>query len=88
MNCCANCFSDEQIKKIIADNGHTGNCDFCGEKDTQVCSVDEATDISDLISDVLSVYEENKQGRPLFSAIIEDWNIFRKDICFLQDLFA
>ena len=80
MNCCANCFSDEQIKKIIADNGHTGNCDFCGEKDTQVCSVDEATDISDLISDVLSVYEENKQGRPLFSAIIEDWNIFRKDI--------
>ena len=80
MNCCANCFSDEQIKKIIADNGHTGNCDFCGEKDTQVCSVDEATDISDLISDVLSVYEENKQGRPLFSAIIEDWNLFRKDI--------
>ena len=32
MNCCANCFSDEQIKKIIVDNGHIGDCDFCGEK--------------------------------------------------------
>lgn len=31
MNCCANCFSDEQIKKIIVDNGHIGDCDFCGE---------------------------------------------------------
>ena len=80
MNCCANCFSDEQIKKIIVDNGHIGDCDFCGEKQVPVCSVDEATDISDLISDVLSVYEENERGRPLFSAIIEDWNIFRKDL--------
>lgn len=26
MNCCANCFSDEQIKKIIVDNGHIGDC--------------------------------------------------------------
>lgn len=33
-----------------------------------------------MISDVLSVYEENERGRPLFSAIIEDWNIFRKDL--------
>ena len=66
MNCCANCFSDEQIKKIIVDNGHIGDCDFCGEKQVPVCSVDEATDISDLISDVLSVYEENERGRPLF----------------------
>ena len=74
MNCCANCFSDEQIKKIIVDNGHIGDCDFCGEKQVPVCSVDEATDISDLISDVLSVYEENERGRPLFSAIIEDCN--------------
>lgn len=80
MNCCVNCFSDEQIKKIIVDNGHIGDCDFCGEKQVPVCSVDEATDISDLISDVLSVYEENERGRPLFSAIIEDWNIFRKDL--------
>ena len=32
------------------------------------------------LSDFLWVYEENERGRPLFSAIIEDWNIFRKDL--------
>ena len=41
MNCCANCFSDEQIKKIIVDNGHIGDCDFCGEKQVPVCSVEK-----------------------------------------------
>ncbi len=43
-----------------------------------ICTVDEPSDVSDLISEVLNVYEESEDGESLFSTIIDNWNIFRE----------
>lgn len=88
MNCCIECFSDSQIQTMISANRKRGTCDFCKRTDVFICAVDEPSDVSDLISDVLSVYEEAEGGYPLFSAIIDDWNIFRKELPSSHDLIA
>lgn len=80
MNCCVECFSDAEIKVMISANGRVGNCDFCGKTNVPICTVDEPTDVSDLISEVLNVYEEVDDGESLFSVVIDTWNIFRKDL--------
>lgn len=88
MNCCIECFSDTQIQTMISANGKIGTCDFCGKANVPVCSVDEASDISDLISEVFSVYENDENGKPLFSTILDDWDIFKKDFSSSLDLIA
>lgn len=88
MNCCIECFSDSQIQTMISANGKRGTCDFCKKPDVFICAVDEPSDVSDLISEVLNVYEEAEDGEPLFSAIIDDWNIFRKELPSSHDLIA
>lgn len=88
MNCCVECFSDPQIQAMISANGKQGTCDFCKKPDVFICPVDEPSDVSDLISEVLNVYEEAEEGEPLFSTIIEDWNIFRKELSSSFDLLA
>lgn len=88
MNCCAECFSDEQIQKMISVSGKRGNCDFCKKTNVPICTVDEASDVSDLISEVLNVYEGAEDGEPLYSAVIENWNIFRKDLSSSYNLIA
>lgn len=88
MNCCVECFSDTQIQTMISANGKTGTCDFCGRTNVSICAVDEPSDVSDLISEVLSVYEEADDGEPLFSVIIDNWNVFKKDFPSSHDLIA
>lgn len=53
MNCCIECFSDHQIQAMISANGKYGNCDFCKKTNVLICTVDEPSDVSDLISEVL-----------------------------------
>ena len=62
MNCCIECFSDPQIQAMISANGKYGNCDFCKKTNVLICTVDEPSDVSDLISEVLNVYEESEDG--------------------------
>lgn len=88
MNCCIECFSDPQIQAMISANGKYGNCDFCKKTNVLICTVDEPSDVSDLISEVLNVYEESEDGESLFSTIIDNWNIFRKDSPSSYDLVA
>lgn len=88
MNCCTECFSDPQIQTMISKDGRRGTCDFCKKENVFICKVDEASDVSDLISEVLNVYEEDENGEFLFSAIVNNWNIFRKDILSSYDLIA
>ena len=80
MNCCVECFSDNQIQTMISANGKKGNCDFCGKNDVYICTLDEPSDVTDLISDVLSAYEGDEDGEFLFDIILNDWNIFREDL--------
>lgn len=80
MNCCVDCFHDTQIRAMINANGIIGDCDFCGKKNVSIYSVDKESDLSDIISEVLSMYEETDDGEPLFSVIIDDWGIFEKDL--------
>lgn len=80
MNCCAECFQDAQIRAMISTNNKTGDCDFCGQKNIAIYSIDASSDLSDLISGVISVYEESDGGEPLFDILIEDWNIFSKTL--------
>lgn len=77
MNCCIECFHDAQIRDMIRTNNKIGNCSFCGKEGVPVYSLDEQSDLSDLISEVISVYEEFGEGIPLFDVLVNDWYIFR-----------
>ena len=88
MNCCTECFRDTQIRIMISASNKIGNCDFCGKMDVPVCSVDEQSDLSDLISEILSMYEESDVGEPLFSMLINDWGVFNKNLASAKDLIA
>ena len=88
MNCCVECFSDLEIQTMISANGKRGTCDFCKKSDVYVCPVDESSDVSDLISEVLNVYEEAESGELLFSEILNNWNIFKKENTSSYDLIA
>lgn len=80
MNCCRECFCDSQIRTMVVANNTIGDCDFCKGKNVFVYEVDTVSDLSDIISDVIGVYEEDEDGGPLFSSIINDWHIFNKSM--------
>ena len=88
MNCCVECFHDKQLQTMISANGVIGNCDFCGSKNVRICSVDTQSDISDLISEAISVYEESDTGEPLSQALLNDWGIFDRTKSSSVDLIA
>lgn len=75
MNCCTECFHDAQIRAMITANNQIGECSFCGSKNVPIYPVDKQTDLSDLISEVINMYEEFDAGEPLFQLLINDWNI-------------
>ncbi|WP_099205534.1 RES family NAD+ phosphorylase [Scatolibacter rhodanostii] len=76
MNCCIECFQDTEIRAMISAKDQTGECSFCGSKDVLIYPVDKQTDLSDLISAVISTYEESDVGKPLFQVLLNDWSIF------------
>lgn len=88
MNCCVECFCDPEIRTMISKNDEKGDCDFCGKKNVSICHVDEQSDLSDLISAVLSMYEEADDGEQLFSLVINDWKIFEKSLPSSPNLIA
>lgn len=79
MNCCINCFSDDQIKKIIGQSSKIGDCDFCGHSNTGVHSVSEIDRIKELLNSVIGLYrvcDKSKNSKLLRDALKNDWNIF------------
>lgn len=86
MNCCAECFQDEQIRAMISTNNKIGNCDFCGQKNVAIYLIDSSSDLADLISGVINVYEETVDGEPLFDMLIYDWSIFNREIPTVRNL--
>lgn len=88
MNCCIECFQDTQIQTMIEKNDKKGSCSFCGKENVLVYPVDTQSDLSELISAVLSLYEEAEDGELLFEMIVNDWGIFEKSIDSSTDLLA
>ncbi len=80
MNCCIDCFSDVQFREIIKASNKIGICSFCDRRDIPVYSVDTRSDLSDLIEEIINVYEENDDGEPIFDVLVNDWNIFNKEL--------
>ena len=80
MNCCSECFSDTQIRRMITAAAQIGNCDFCGKENVPICNIDESSDVVDLIAEVLNIYEDDETGELLTSTVINDWSIFRKEL--------
>ena len=88
MNCCIECFCDIQIRAMITANNQIGECGFCRSKNIFIYPIDKQTDLSDLISEVIGMYEESNDGEPLFQLLINDWNIFNKSLPCANDLIS
>ena len=80
MNCCIECFHDAQIRDMIRTANKIGDCNFCGGKGVPVYPVDDQSDLSDLISEVISVYDESDEGESLFQLLVNDWHIFNSTL--------
>lgn len=86
MNCCVECFQDIEIRKIIVSNNKLGYCDFCEKSERAIYDISLPSDLSELIYGIISVYKEVEKGEPLFEILIEDWNIFNKQLPKIRNL--
>ncbi|WP_191090668.1 RES domain-containing protein [Niallia endozanthoxylica] len=89
MYCCINCFEDEIIINYFHQEGHCGDCDYCGEADTQIVPIRELYDV--YFQNLYSYYQETQHGEhyiyqihdnpsdfgdSLYNLVQEDWGIF------------
>lgn len=80
MFCCTECFNDNEIRTMIFKEDVLGECIFCGKDNVNIFPVNQETDLSNLISDVIEMYEPSTDGDLLFDQIINDWNIFNRSL--------
>ena len=75
MNCCPNCFNDQEIKSIIRDlASEEGICDYCGSVDQPIVSTE---DIFDNFMPLMELYEVDVvSGDDLCPQLHRDWGIF------------
>ncbi len=74
MNCCANCFTDNELKGFINSNSNNDNsCEFCSTTNTKVVNVKE---LQELFTPLLNIYSINEDGFDIVTALQNDWNIF------------
>lgn len=73
--CCPECFGDRGLRNAIIPSlsDKYGRCDFCGSNDTTLVDPIRLKDFFELL---ISVYEQNPQGKPLVEWLKEDWQIF------------
>jgi hypothetical protein len=77
MNCCIDCFSDNQIRQIIDSFNQNGDCDFCSKKDVRIYTITGNGGIEDLLDSVVDIYTKaGFSGKTLNVALCEDWDIF------------
>lgn len=74
MKCCAACFGDRTLERIIADRvEEVGTCSFC--LSTEVSLV-KPSDLSANFSPLLSIYERDDAGLLLVELLTKDWLLF------------
>ena len=89
MNCCVECFCDNEIRTIIESYKRIGNCGFCSAKDVFVYDIADAPNpISDMIISVLDTYvtSNHSDAKPLKNSLSEDWDIFNVGVETIQSL--
>jgi hypothetical protein len=91
MNCCSNCFKNQEIISIIEDiSTITGKCDYCGREQVRLI---DAREIVEPFQPVISLYEVSSAGEKMLHEILQDdWDIFNLDIeivkALLIDIFS
>lgn len=81
MFCCTNCFRDVHIKEMITRKRTIGTCDFCSSSDVPVMDVEQPSDLSSCILELIQIYETSgvPDGKYICEALCDDWNIFSLD---------
>ncbi len=75
MNCCTDCFSDNELKGFVYSNSNTnGACDFCEKDNTETINPQE---LQDQFVPLLDIYSIDEEGTDIVSALQKDWNIFK-----------
>ena len=94
VNCCENCFYDQEIKDIIKSHKNLGSCEFCGSK---LSYVYEASLLSDFFEDLINIYSpaaeiENEAAKDsqlyLQDALAQHWRIFNLEPGKIQKLIS
>lgn len=82
MNCCPNCFNDEEVIGYIKSNStQIGNCDYCGFANTSIIPPSELLD--ELFQELILSYEIPNAGVipdgnfKLLYEHLNDWKIFK-----------
>ena len=84
MKCCVKCFKDPEIKAIIIGVKESGNCDFCGNINVNVCDVsnenlkvnfERLLDIYRPVSKINGVFPR-EQADLIKNVLCSKWNIF------------
>lgn len=72
--CCPECFGDRGLREIIfSKSPNKGKCDFCNSNDVILI---EPNVLYDLFNMVVSIYEEDRSGKPLVNWLKDDWYLF------------
>ncbi|WP_440960419.1 RES family NAD+ phosphorylase [Paenibacillus nitricinens] len=57
MNCCEKCFRSEVIKSIIKSIKRIGECDFCGNNNVHIYSLENDQGIDEMFNNILSIFK-------------------------------
>lgn len=74
MNCCKECFLDENIRRQIRKlRSSKQKCDQCGSQNANVVT---AEDLRQIFDNVCGAYQPSPDGIPLYESLKRDWAIF------------
>jgi hypothetical protein len=75
VQCCAHCFGDRALERIIADRSEgIGTCCYCGSAGAKLV---DPRELEPHFATLISVYEPNPEtGQPLIELLMDDWHLF------------
>lgn len=85
MKCCANCFKDQELRGFFISNStETGDCNFCGTKNTDVL---DPREFEEKFLQLVQVYDFVDEATPdkieksiLSEKLQRQWGIFKEDL--------
>lgn len=78
MKVCENCFEDDELKGFISSNSlEKCTCEYCDTQDAEFINFNE---LADFFTGFLGLFKSDKNGKPLYLIIREDWKLFSKKV--------